>query len=103
MDFRQRRPRLVVNNQRPIRTVAVIFALASFVVASLLLIAAPDGVETQASRIAAFFQPKPFAPRNCDQARAMGLAPAYRGQRGYAPHLDADNDGIACEPFRETR
>jgi hypothetical protein len=101
MVFKQQRSS--VTKKRQTITFAVFLALASFVVASLLLIAAPDGVETQASRIAAFFQPKPFAPRNCDQARAMGLAPAYRGQPGYAPHLDADNDGIACEPFRETR
>lgn len=39
------------------------------------------------------------ARRNCDAARAVGLAPAYRGQPGYWQHLDADNDGIACEPY----
>ncbi|MFD8243694.1 excalibur calcium-binding domain-containing protein [Nocardia sp. NPDC059691] len=26
-----------------------------------------------------------------------GKAPLRRGQPGYAPHLDRDNDGIACE------
>lgn len=97
MDFNQRRS--VFAKHRQTITFAVILALSSFVLASLLLMFSPDGVETQTSRIAAFFQPKPFAPRNCDQARAMGLAPAYRGQPGYAPHLDADNDGIACEPL----
>jgi hypothetical protein len=35
--------------------------------------------------------------RNCDEARAAGAAPVYRGQLGYAPHLDRDNDGIGCE------
>ena len=39
------------------------------------------------------------ARRNCDAARAVGHAPAYRGQPGYWPHLDADQDGIACEPY----
>jgi hypothetical protein len=39
------------------------------------------------------------AARNCDAARAVGLAPAARGQPGYWPHLDADHDGIACEPW----
>src|SRR5262245_44794329 len=34
---------------------------------------------------------------NCAAARAVGLAPAYRGQPGYWPKLDADNDGISCE------
>lgn len=36
---------------------------------------------------------------NCDTARAMGLAPALRGEPGYWQKLDRDNDGIACEPF----
>ena len=35
----------------------------------------------------------------CDQARAAGVAPIYAGQPGYRPGLDADGDGIACEPY----
>src|SRR5687768_16751488 len=31
---------------------------------------------------------------NCATARALGLAPAYRGEPGYRAHLDRDNDGI---------
>lgn len=38
--------------------------------------------------------------RNCDAARAAGVAPLYRGQPGYRPPMDADNDGVACEPYR---
>lgn len=38
--------------------------------------------------------------RNCSEARAAGAAPIYRGQPGYAEHLDRDGDGIACEPYR---
>ena len=37
---------------------------------------------------------------NCAQVRAAGLAPIDRGQPGYAAHLDRDNDGVACEPYR---
>lgn len=36
---------------------------------------------------------------NCSFARAAGAAPIYRGQPGYRPALDADDDGIACEPY----
>jgi len=36
---------------------------------------------------------------NCAAARAVGLAPANRGEPGYWPEHDADNDGIACEPW----
>jgi hypothetical protein len=39
------------------------------------------------------------ARRNCDSARAVGLAPARRGEPGYWPHLDADDDGVSCEPW----
>jgi hypothetical protein len=49
----------------------------------------------------------PFAPRspmqaypvNCAQARAMGFANAQRGWPGYFAHLDADGDGVSCEPL----
>jgi hypothetical protein len=36
---------------------------------------------------------------NCNAARAVGLAPAYKGEPGYWPSHDADSDGIACEPW----
>ena len=39
------------------------------------------------------------AAPNCDAARAVGLAPARRGQPGYYPQHDRDRDGIACEPW----
>jgi hypothetical protein len=35
--------------------------------------------------------------RNCSQARADGRHDIPRGDPAYAPHLDRDNDGIACE------
>lgn len=34
---------------------------------------------------------------NCTAARAAGAAPLRRGEPGYRPGLDRDNDGIACE------
>lgn len=37
---------------------------------------------------------------NCAAARSAGAAPIHRGEPGYAPHLDSDRDGIACEPYR---
>lgn len=37
---------------------------------------------------------------NCAAARAAGAAPVRRGQPGYGPHLDRDNDGVGCEPYR---
>jgi hypothetical protein len=35
--------------------------------------------------------------KNCTEARAAGVTPLYEGDPGYAPHLDRDHDGIACE------
>lgn len=37
--------------------------------------------------------------RDCDNARAAGTAPIYRGEPGYRDGMDGDNDGIACEPY----
>ncbi|MFI9504772.1 excalibur calcium-binding domain-containing protein [Nocardia sp. NPDC052566] len=33
---------------------------------------------------------------NCDEAIRAGRAPLFRGEPGYAPHLDPDGDGFAC-------
>ena len=45
--------------------------------------------------------PAPAAPgaafANCFEARAAGAAPLYRGMPGYAPRMDGDGDGVACE------
>jgi hypothetical protein len=38
--------------------------------------------------------------RGCDDARAAGTAPIYRGEPGYREGMDGDNDGIACELYR---
>ncbi|MFS0774049.1 excalibur calcium-binding domain-containing protein [Sphingomonas sp. 1P08PE] len=38
--------------------------------------------------------------RGCNDARAAGTAPIYRGEPGYRPGMDGDDDGIACEPYR---
>jgi hypothetical protein len=36
---------------------------------------------------------------SCAWARSAGKAPIHRGQPGYRRGLDADSDGIACEPY----
>lgn len=35
----------------------------------------------------------------CDDARAAGTAPIYRGEPGNRSRMDGDNDGVACEPL----
>jgi hypothetical protein len=61
--------------------------------------AAQQAAQQQAAQQQA---PQPQAPANvyyanCTAARAAGAAPIYRGQPGYRPALDRDNDGVACE------
>ncbi|MEO7865548.1 MAG: excalibur calcium-binding domain-containing protein [Sphingomicrobium sp.] len=34
---------------------------------------------------------------NCTAARNAGATPVRRGDPGYGPHLDRDNDGVGCE------
>ncbi|MFC4640003.1 excalibur calcium-binding domain-containing protein [Deinococcus hohokamensis] len=42
-------------------------------------------------------QKAPVVYANCSAARAAGAAPIMAGQPGYAPKLDRDRDGVACE------
>ncbi|WP_254882434.1 excalibur calcium-binding domain-containing protein [Streptomyces sp. NA03103] len=39
----------------------------------------------------------PGAFENCAEAQAQGHAPVRKGERGYAPWLDADGDGTGCD------
>ena len=61
--------------------------------------ALPLPAEAQRTRRGAASRGDVYYP-NCDAARAAGAAPIRRGQPGYRPGLDRDNDGIACEPRR---
>lgn len=50
-------------------------------------------------------QSQPAAPSelnfsSCKEARAAGYSHMRRGEPGYAPHLDRDGDGIACDKHR---
>ncbi|AWH37238.1 YHYH domain-containing protein [Stenotrophomonas sp. ZAC14D1_NAIMI4_6] len=64
---------------------------------------APRSIESPRNNLAPWpaGSNRPFA--NCAEARAAGAAPVRRGEPGYGPHLDRDNDGIGCEPYRGRR
>src|SRR4051794_11906158 len=49
-------------------------------------------------RVGALYSSVHYYP-NCDAARSAGVAPIHLGQPGYRSELDADDDGIACEPY----
>ena len=40
---------------------------------------------------------KPVSFANCTEARAAGYEDIKKGEPGYAPKLDRDKDGVACE------
>lgn len=44
-----------------------------------------------------------LAAPNCSMARLVSVAPARYGQPGYWRSHDADDDGIACEPWLRRR
>lgn len=71
---------------------ALFKAPAPFAVRVASRSAAPAGAQAMALGRVMF--------RNCAEARAAGTAPLYRGQPGYRPQMDGDNDGVACEPYR---
>ena len=81
--------------RRHLRTLTIVGAAIVFGVVARL-----DTEEGRSGVLSLLSVESLSAPRNCAEARARGLAPARRGQPGYAPWLDADNDGIACEPYR---
>ncbi|WP_343122846.1 excalibur calcium-binding domain-containing protein [Aerolutibacter daejeonensis] len=54
---------------------------------------APDRTPTRRAPVPGMFA-------NCAEARAAGAAPVRRGDPGYGPHLDRDNDGVGCGPYR---
>lgn len=67
--------------------------------------AAPEPAQTQAPATEPTAQPQQqetqqdanVSYKNCTAVRAAGKAPLHRGDPGYAPRLDRDGDGIACE------
>jgi hypothetical protein len=67
-------------------------ALAGMVSLSLWIIVRDDGPQRDADSRSVYY-------RRCDDARADGAAPMRLGEPGYRPGLDADRDGVACEPL----
>jgi hypothetical protein len=70
----------------------VVWALWAYLSASLLPVFEVFGSTSSAAQVRSY---GPYS--TCAAARAAGAAPLRRGQPGYASHLDADGDGIACE------
>lgn len=74
----------------PVRVMMSVLAAAAGLAAALAVPVLADQPSPAASATQPFY-------RNCDEARAAGAAPIRRGEPGYRPALDRDNDGVACE------
>jgi hypothetical protein len=83
----------------------IVIAVASFA----LTLAAPKGADVAAlGRSLHALNMLPLKPeaqpyryfRNCRAAHAAGRYNIRRGDPSYRAALDADNDGLACEPYR---
>jgi Excalibur calcium-binding domain len=81
--------------RRLIALAAVMAAITSPVMAQGTIRANPDSPVTKPP-VVKTDSPGPFF-KNCTEARGAGYRRMRRGDPGYAPHLDRDNDGIACE------
>ena len=79
---------------------AVTLGLAAGYAWSAMPLTAQTGAPAAAKATPAEIEHSAYYP-DCDAARTQGHAPIFRGQPGYREELDADGDGIACEPFRE--
>ncbi|MHC5148253.1 excalibur calcium-binding domain-containing protein [Stenotrophomonas rhizophila] len=60
--------------------------------------AAPSNALVPRSGLTSTASGRAGAFANCAEARAAGAAPVRRGDPGYGPHLDRDNDGVGCAP-----
>lgn len=58
-------------------------------------------MENSATAAQGFLDKSRYYP-DCGHARAAGAAPMARGTPGYRRALDADGDGMACEPLPGT-
>ncbi|WP_054812436.1 excalibur calcium-binding domain-containing protein [Nocardia arizonensis] len=75
---------------RTIRVRAVLAASAALLLAGAALPALAAAQPSSEQQDQVYY-------KNCAAVRAAGKAPLYEGEPGYAPHLDRDGDGIACE------
>jgi hypothetical protein len=77
-----------------LRAFSGLIVVAAFVLPAILAISVDRGHGAASGLISDVIH-----YRDCDEARAAGVAPIANGQPGYRPQLDADGDGIACEAF----
>lgn len=73
-----------------------VFCLA--VLVTVIFILKPDILRQDTSKWTPEMRARHLVARTgCRGAQSVGLGHAHRGQPGYWPEWDGDNDGISCE------
>jgi hypothetical protein len=71
--------------------------LAFVIIAAMLSTSAMAAPKADAAKADNKTASKNVVFKNCKEARAAGYSDMAKGEPGYAPKLDRDKDGIACE------
>ncbi len=87
-------------NQNKIRWGLVALVLIGAGVVTQVVIWEFQRIEARSLALSAIPQSKVW--RSCGEVRASGVAPLFTNDPGYSLFLDADGDGVACEPHLRT-
>jgi len=88
------------NKNRHVRWGIVVLAFLGAAAVTQLVIWEVQRIEARKLALSAVPQGKVW--RSCGEVRAAGVAPLFKADPGYNQFLDADGDGVACEPYLGT-
>lgn len=94
-----RRPSPQPSGPQISRMTLVAFGIVSGAVLGLLLLSDDPKVIWSDAQKGAIAVSGGIGYLNCAHARLVGAAPLKKGDKGYTKALDADGDGVACEPI----
>jgi hypothetical protein len=83
-----------------LKTAAPLVVLTAFSVYNLPPMTQEEKAAAAVEAVAAQQVERSVYYAGCNEVRALGKAPLYRGDPGYREGMDGDSDGIACEPYR---
>ena len=82
-----------------LKTAAPLVVLTAFGVYNLPPMTQEEKAAAAVEAVAAQQVERSVYYAGCNEVRAQGEAPLYRGDPGYREGMDGDSDGIACEPY----
>lgn len=96
-DLKRIHANLPWNKKKPVRWGIALLALLGAAALTQLVIWEYQKIEARKLALSAIPQGKVW--RSCGEVRAAGVAPLFKADPGYNSFLDADGDGVACEPY----